>query len=160
MSDYRITTNKSWAETHHEMEVELERWSKLRGGADVEWSLSRKGTTAILRYQHVGEQPVQLTMESQTTLEANARVLYLAIEALRKNEARGIAGLLRTAYLALPSAGEDPYAVLGLSPSASSEVIRAAWKAELAKHHPDRGGDAEQFRRVNRAYDALKGEPA
>lgn len=32
----------------------------------------------------------------------------------------------------------DPYAVLGLRPGASAAEIRAAWKAAVAAHHPDR----------------------
>ena len=50
---------------------------------------------------------------------------------------------------------EDPYATLHLLPTAPVEVVRAAFRALAGLHHPDRGGDGEQMRRVNAAYEAL-----
>ncbi|MBV1788430.1 DnaJ domain-containing protein [Marinobacterium sp. D7] len=45
--------------------------------------------------------------------------------------------------------------VLGLEPGAAPEAIRRAYRRLAARHHPDRGGDAEQFRRVREAYELL-----
>ena len=46
--------------------------------------------------------------------------------------------------------------VLGVSPSAGPEAIEAAYRRLVMEHHPDRGGTAEQFRRVQEAYERLK----
>ena len=54
-----------------------------------------------------------------------------------------------------PAQAEDPYATLHLLPTAPVEVVRAAFRALAGLHHPDRGGDGEQMRRVNAAYEAL-----
>lgn len=51
---------------------------------------------------------------------------------------------------------EDPYRTLHLLPSAPWEVIQAAYKALAFLFHPDRGGDQDQFRNVDRAYQQLK----
>ena len=49
-----------------------------------------------------------------------------------------------------------PYATLGVLPGASWHEIRARYH-ELSKiHHPDRGGDEEQMKRVSLAYTELR----
>ena len=62
-------------------------------------------------------------------------------------ESPGVAWLelsqfVRMAGPALP----DHYAVLGLAPSATAEEIKAAFKAQALKTHPDKGGSAAMFR--------------
>ncbi|WP_226363111.1 DnaJ domain-containing protein [Pseudonocardia sp. ICBG1142] len=51
-------------------------------------------------------------------------------------------------------------ALLGVSPGAPPEVLRAAWRAAARHHHPDRGGDTERFIAVNAAYELLTTPPA
>jgi DnaJ like chaperone protein len=63
----------------------------------------------------------------------------------------------------------DPYAVLGVAPSASGEAIRATWKKLMRENHPDslasRGVPAEFIARahdkvaqINAAWDRIKRE--
>jgi DnaJ domain len=56
------------------------------------------------------------------------------------------------AWLAAISAN-DPYATLGVSPQISDAGLRERYLALAREHHPDRGGDAEQMRRLNEAYE-------
>ena len=50
----------------------------------------------------------------------------------------------------------DHFQLLGLVPGPHDEGdIRKAYKQAALKHHPDRGGDPEMFKRVKEAYDAL-----
>ena len=58
------------------------------------------------------------------------------------------------------TAAFDPYTVLGVNYRASSAEIRAAWVRLCRQHHPDLGGDAEQMKQVNRAYEMLKARAA
>jgi len=47
------------------------------------------------------------------------------------------------------------YQVLEVSRQASEEEIRQAFRQKAKKHHPDKGGDAEHFKRINLAYEIL-----
>jgi restriction system protein len=58
----------------------------------------------------------------------------------------------------------DPYAVLGVSPTASLEEIRAAYRREMVNYHPDKvahlGKDLQEFakakaQQINRAFEEL-----
>lgn len=49
----------------------------------------------------------------------------------------------------------DALEVLGLKVGASAEAIKRAHRRLVKQHHPDMGGSAEAFRRVNEAYQRL-----
>jgi len=49
----------------------------------------------------------------------------------------------------------DHYETLGVSKDASQQDIKKAYRKLASKHHPDKGGDQEQFKRVQAAYDTL-----
>lgn len=49
----------------------------------------------------------------------------------------------------------DHYETLGVSKDASSKEIKTAYRKLAMKHHPDKGGDQEQFKRITGAYDIL-----
>lgn len=49
----------------------------------------------------------------------------------------------------------DFYEVLGVQPDASEDEIQAAYRRRAQQTHPDRSGDAGDFRAVQAAYDRL-----
>ncbi len=55
---------------------------------------------------------------------------------------------------------DDPYQVLGVSPNASDEEVKQAYRRLAKKYHPDRNpGDAEAAKRmqkINAAYEQIK----
>lgn len=50
----------------------------------------------------------------------------------------------------------DYYDRLGVSKNASQDELKKAYKKASMQHHPDRGGDEEQFKKINEAYATLK----
>lgn len=59
----------------------------------------------------------------------------------------------------------DPYAVLGISPTASDDEVKKAYRRLAMKYHPDKvegmgeevkKQSAEQFRKINEAYEQIK----
>lgn len=55
----------------------------------------------------------------------------------------------------------NDYEILGVSPGASDEEIKKAFKKLAVQKHPDKGGDPEEFKKINDAYNNLttKHEP-
>ncbi|KAF5340998.1 hypothetical protein D9611_006095 [Ephemerocybe angulata] len=50
---------------------------------------------------------------------------------------------------------KDYYKILGLSKECTESEIKKAYRRESLKHHPDKGGDEEQFKLVSEAYAVL-----
>ena len=57
----------------------------------------------------------------------------------------------------------DPYRVLGVSPSASSEELHDAYRRLVKLHHPDRNGGSEasarRFAEIQEAYEEVRARP-
>ena len=50
---------------------------------------------------------------------------------------------------------DDYYKILGLEKNVSPEEIKKAYRKLAQIHHPDKGGDPEQFKKINEAYQVL-----
>lgn len=49
----------------------------------------------------------------------------------------------------------DPYGTLGVQKGAPDDEVKRAYRKLAMKHHPDKGGDPEQFKKIQGAYDIL-----
>ena len=52
----------------------------------------------------------------------------------------------------------DLYSILGLDRNASQEEIRDSFKKLAIKNHPDKGGNAEVYKKIQNAYEVLRDE--
>src|SRR5207248_9810718 len=166
MSDnsYILTTKKTWQETMRELEDQMRLWGVTewetnypKGARTEVQSQKEEDRTVKLTYNKNGK-PVTLAMSKQNRAVDNLRVLYLAVEAMRLNERRGISDVLESAYLQLaaPTQAVDPCELLGLRPDASLEVAEAVYKAKVRNIHPDRGGSTEHMKALNRAIEEIR----
>lgn len=98
-------------------------------------------------------------------IEDNMQAIAKTIEALRGIDRWGTGDMMEAAFrgfTALPdSASTNWRIVLGVpTAGASAADIRAMYMQLRSKHHPDHGGDPEQFRRVQAAFEAAQREGA
>ena len=49
----------------------------------------------------------------------------------------------------------DYYETLGVTPTSTPSEIKKAYRRLAMKHHPDKGGDIDQFKKIQEAYDTL-----
>lgn len=112
-------------------------------GAAVYW-IDKSGATrcmAIDRYKRIAD---------------NLAAIAATLDAMRAIERHGGAEILNrafTGFAALEHQGEKWWDVLRLPPSAGRDEIEQAYRRARALTHPDRGGDPEEFHRVQRAYE-------
>jgi DnaJ-class molecular chaperone len=50
---------------------------------------------------------------------------------------------------------QNPYQTLGVSPGATADEIKRAYRRLASQHHPDKGGDTQKFQEIQAAYDTL-----
>jgi hypothetical protein len=161
---YSITTRKTWHQTMQELEEQMRMWDVTqwetnypKGARSEAWEQAEADRTVKLTYSKTGK-TVTLVMGKQSRAVDNLRVLYLAVEAMRLNERRGISDVIESAYLQLaaPEVALDPYEVLDIRSGAPLEVAEAAYKAKMRSVPPDTGGSVEQAKRLNTAIGEIR----
>lgn len=177
---YVLTTDKTWAQTEAELKTCLKRWgakeySVSRGNAKPpppgmksvgeapppsRFTETPDEATVTLVIRWPADRPdLTLRYNQQRRAVDNIRVLYLACEALRLNELRGIDDLLREAYLQLPSASGadvilDPFAFFGVSREVEKDDLEALVRARSRRV----AGDEDAQKKINLARDAILAE--
>jgi hypothetical protein len=108
--------------------------------------------------------PRVIACDTWLTVRENIRAITYALDGLRMIERAEASQILSRAYagFTLPSVAVKPVKswreILGFTMKvATPGELKKARKELLAKHHPDRGGDAEMFHAVEMAYaEAMK----
>ncbi len=161
---YSLHTDKSWYETTRQLGETFDKWGVF------DWTLSNpRGSRSMKSYQEEDERTVRLSytlrgkqvslvMGTQARAVDNLRVLYLAVEAMRMNEKRGISDVIESAYLQLaaPQQERSPWEVLGIIEGSPLEVAEAAYKVRARKAHPDAGGSEEQMKALNKVIEEIR----
>jgi len=102
----------------------------------------------------------------QPTKAMNLRDCYQVIDNMFRWEARGVGGVVKgTAFmggeLVTTKMGEresfdEACAIIGVEPETSWDEIDRVFKVKVQFAHPDKGGDPQRFKRIQKAYDYLK----
>ncbi len=82
---------------------------------------------------------------------------YLDLNNLETNQA-SVDALLNDFWqrMVIPEHYDDDLAVLELTPPVDRSTLRQQYRRLASQHHPDKGGDAEAFRKVSSAYQRLR----
>ncbi len=102
--------------------------------------------------------PVAMACDKWSQVEDNIWAICLTVRAMRQIERSGATELLDRAFsgfTALPAPIDSQWwVVLGISEKASPDEIKKAYRDLVKIHHPDAGGNREQFERIQAAYEA------
>jgi hypothetical protein len=115
------------------------------------------GVVAYFEWQQI---PMAIPCDRWSRIEANVQAIALTVEAMRGMERWGAKHMIKamfSGFKALPQSTDgDWWTVLGVSRGSSPELVKAAYRELVKRHHPDAGGNAETFRRVQAAYEQFE----
>lgn len=101
--------------------------------------------------------PMVFACDKYSKVWENMVAIRKTIEAIRGMERWGASDMMERAFqgfTALPDQSSGSWwSVLGVSSSCSPSEAEAAYRRLRSQSHPDRGGDATAFDRVQRAWD-------
>lgn len=98
-----------------------------------------------------------LACDKWTRIEDNMWAIAKHVDALRGQQRWGVGSIDQAfaGYTALPSPSASWWDVLGVSAFASTDEIKAAYRAKAKTTHPDVGGKSDDFQRVQAAWDQV-----
>lgn len=116
----------------------------------------------VLRWSKDGEQ-FAVACDAYASLDSNMRAVYLWVKETRLRADRPVqTGEDEFAAARLPAGDEDaievpeqPHEVLGVPPDADEFEVRAAYYDRVKEVHPDQGGSAQEFQRVQQAMEKM-----
>lgn len=50
----------------------------------------------------------------------------------------------------------SPYDILGVTPDINENELKSIYRKLILKHHPDKGGNSDEFNKINSAYEEIK----
>jgi hypothetical protein len=113
-------------------------------GAAVYWS------------ERAGDVPRCMAIDRYDRIEDNLAAIAATLDAMRAIERHGGAEILNrafTGFVAIENGSAHWSDVLGVPTNACREEIDTAYRKLRSKHHPDRGGSADMFNRIQKAYE-------
>lgn len=131
-----------WPAGWKRMQPHLRTWARFGKRVTQGDSAWKQRCMAIDRYARVAD---------------NLAAIAATLDAMRAIERHGGAEILNRAFTGFTALGHDGsekwWDVLGVRSDARHTEIEAAYRRLRSQHHPDNGGDAEQFHRVQRAFE-------
>ena len=162
---YRVNTDVTIHTTERNIADTMRMWGVPDSAWQIDYNVQRhrlenktltqSERAVTLRWTPRGQTTqVVLPMDTQRDVASNLRVLYLAVEAMRLNEKRGIdVATMRAAYMQLSPAA-DHWDTLGLERGAPRADVDRRYRQLAQDLHPDKGGTDAQMAALNVARDA------
>lgn len=105
---------------------------------------------------------VCIAVDRYLSVEANLQAIHHIIEARRVELRHGTLALVRASFsgfTALPApAGGEWWEVLGVAQDATIKECETAYRRLISEKHPDKGGTADEFNAVKKAWEQAKKE--
>jgi len=103
------------------------------------------------------KRPVVDRGEQQLSVDRSLKDYYLDWDNLGRESTDSVQSLLDGFWKRLLGEQQAPEALaeLGLDDKADMPTIKARYRQLASEHHPDKGGDPEEFRRIREAYETL-----
>ena len=125
---------------------------------------ARPEDPGVVLYFTLNGDEIAIPCDRWLTVDANLRAIGMAIEAIRGMERWGTKQMVKAGFRGYKALPENvivtPYTtrpwheVLEVSPTASPEIIKAAYRNKAGRAHPDvPGGSVEALQEVKDAYD-------
>lgn len=102
-----------------------------------------------------------IPVDRYSKVEDNLQAIYHVLEADRTKLRHGGVDLVRATfrgYTALPETGSGVkwWEILRVDRSANFDEVRHSHRELIKQHHPDKGGDQDQFELIQRAFQQAK----
>lgn len=163
-SQFKTTFDKARRDLNAELarlgarDVVISSWLALRndGQPYADQARRRIPDPGVAVYFTYKKRQMVMARDAYTNVHDNLRSIGLGIAHLRGLERHGGGTMMERAFegfAALPPPDAfDPWAVLGLKPSANRDDISEKFRILSRSHHPDApGGSTEKFQRLERA---------
>ena len=107
------------------------------------------------------------SLDNLRAIQLSIEYLYRAVEIYGIESQEEFNNLFNQTFIGIEATPEDSvlllgnatnwWEILGIGRDANTKEIKNAYRSMARVHHPDSGGDVEQFKRIREAYDtALK----
>lgn len=168
-SAFKTTTDKAFREVMDELgrmgarAVIVSSNLKLRNDGYPYANQPRNDDEGIAIYFTRKGKDYVLACDKFSKREDNLRAIAKTIDAMRGIERWGSSDLLERAFsgfaqLAAPTDVRQWWEVLKVPADAHPDNVAAAYRRLRSEHHPDRGGDANEFNAVQLAWDQYERE--
>jgi hypothetical protein len=123
----------------------------------VEWGHKMADPGVAIYFKRNGKE-MCFACDCWAHVQDNMHAINLTISALRGIARWGTGDMMEAAFrgfTALPAPGETSgwWKILGVTVNATPEMVKDAYRKLAKQHHPDTGGDREQFVQIQRAYE-------
>ena len=136
----------------------------MRGGREIMYddqTAAKQDPGVAVYYTWKGDQYL-LACDAFKTVIDNLQALNKTVNAIRGIERWGTGEMMKAAFagfktLPAQSQAVSCWIVLGIEPTKSEDLIKAAYRSKAKLAHPDMGGSDAAMQQLNEAYaDALK----